>query len=74
LIFVAARGGVNSGSAYEHLDAGLPDGRYYYWLIEVENNGKETFYGPVSAVLGLDTPDMWPRLYLPLIQSGQPRP
>jgi uncharacterized repeat protein (TIGR01451 family) len=65
--FVAAEGRDGLGSAYQYLDADLPAGRYYYWLVEVENGGKETPYGPVDSLSGWDAADLPYRLYLPLV-------
>ncbi len=67
--FVPARGWLGLGATYQYLDAGLPPGLYSYWLIEVENSGRQTPYGPISASSGWDEAD-WPyRVYLPLIRK-----
>ncbi len=68
LVFVPAQGWLNLGAAYQVLDAGLPPGLTYYWLVEVENDGAETRYGPVSAWPGWNEADLPYRVYLPLLR------
>jgi uncharacterized repeat protein (TIGR01451 family) len=67
--FVAGRGGPSLGATYQYLDldAGLNAGPYYYWLEEIENGGRETAYGPVSASPGGQEIEMPYQVYLPLI-------
>ena len=45
---VPGRGTVNHSSQYEYEDAGLPSGTYYYRLLQIDNSGCSTYYGPVS--------------------------
>jgi uncharacterized repeat protein (TIGR01451 family) len=66
--FVPARGWGSLGAPYDYLDTDLPPGKYYYWLVEVENSGKQTIYGPINASPGWDTTDLPYHIYLPLIQ------
>ncbi len=55
--------GLVGGAVYTWYDADVEPGeRYFYRLQEVDVSGRNTFYGPVSAVV---TPVF--RLYLPLI-------
>jgi uncharacterized repeat protein (TIGR01451 family) len=68
LVFVPAQGWLNLGAAYQVLDVGLPPGLTYYWLVEVENDGAETRYGPVSAWPGWNEADLPYRVYLPLLR------
>jgi len=65
--FVAAQGWGGLGAVYSYLDADLPYGRYHYWLVEVENSGVMTPYGPVSAWPGWSDADRPYRVYLPLM-------
>ena len=66
--FIPAQGQFSLGTAYQYLDTSLPPGLYHYWLTEIENNGKQTTYDPVSARPGKNEADLPYRLYLPLIQ------
>ena len=68
--FIPSKGWYGLGAFYQYLDAALPLGRYYYWLIEVENDGKETAYGPVSTLSGWGEADLPYRIYLPLIRRN----
>ena len=57
-----ARGG---GATYVYEDTVPADGLWWYWLADVDTSGRETFHGPVSAGVGVNT---WShRLYLPLV-------
>jgi hypothetical protein len=39
------------GAAYSVRDQDIEPGtRYTYWLVEVDNSGQSTVYGPASAV------------------------
>jgi uncharacterized repeat protein (TIGR01451 family) len=69
--FVPAKGWGGFGATYQYLDAGLPSGQYYYWLVEVENGGQETSYGPVSAPSGWDEADLPYRIYLPILGNSK---
>jgi uncharacterized repeat protein (TIGR01451 family) len=66
--FVAGKGGHSFGATYQYLDTDLPPGLYHYWLVEVENSGKETTFGPVTASPGWDPADLPHRIYLPLVR------
>jgi hypothetical protein len=70
IAFVAAKGWWGLGARYEYYDAGLAKGVYHYWLVEVENSGKETAYGPVSTWSGWDEGDLPYRIFLPLVRQG----
>jgi hypothetical protein len=65
--FSAGKGRYGLGAAYQYLDADLPPGLYHYWLVEVENGGRETTYGPVNAWSGWGEGDLPYRIYLPVI-------
>jgi uncharacterized repeat protein (TIGR01451 family) len=65
--FIASQGWLVFGASYQYLDTDLPSGLYHYWLVEVENSGKETTYGPVSAGPGWDEADLPHRIYLPVL-------
>jgi uncharacterized repeat protein (TIGR01451 family) len=67
--FVPAKGWHSLGAAYQYLDPDLPAGEYYYWLVEVENSGTETAYGPVTVSAGGDAADMPHKIYLPLLRN-----
>jgi hypothetical protein len=43
--------GSSTGNAYSLVDAGLEPGRYFYWLEDVDLDGKATIHGPVLAEL-----------------------
>lgn len=62
---VPARGS-NGGAAYAVHDHG---GRAsdYYWLEEIETNGKRNLYGPVR-VSGVTNTQPQPKLYLPMVE------
>ena len=65
--FVAGKGAPSLSATYQYLDLNLPFGQYYYWLGEVENGGRETVYGPVSAFSGWTDADRPYRFYLPVV-------
>jgi uncharacterized repeat protein (TIGR01451 family) len=67
LAFIPSRDQHGLGAFYTYLDTALPLGLYHYWLIEVENGGQRTTYGPVNAWPGWSEADLPYRLYLPLI-------
>ncbi|MBI5805025.1 Ig-like domain-containing protein [candidate division TA06 bacterium] len=46
---VPGHGTVSYPSQYEFEDTGLPSGTYYYRLLQIDNSGKSTYYGPVSV-------------------------
>jgi hypothetical protein len=65
--FVPTESPFGGGSTYSFDDTDLADGRWWYWLGDLDTTGKETFHGPVSALVlpeGLDLPE---RVFLPLI-------
>jgi hypothetical protein len=59
--------GNGGGAEYTFLDDTVEPGQqYWYWLVEVDNEGFETRHGPVPATAGtLDAP--WHRIYLPVM-------
>ena len=66
LFFQPGRGSL-SGAEYAYLDKDvIGEQRYVYWLVEVDNEGRQTLYGPVSATAV--TLNAWQsQVYLPLI-------
>jgi len=64
--------GTGAGATYTHLDQeGDVEQRYWYWLVEVDNAGLETRYGPVTALFGVQGDgDGSYQLYLPLVTKG----
>ncbi|KAB8140778.1 DUF11 domain-containing protein [Chloroflexia bacterium SDU3-3] len=52
------------GGDYALWDRPPPEGRVYYWLIEVDANGREQRYGPVPS----QTTTATTQIYLPLVQ------
>ncbi len=66
--FIPAEGWGGFGAVYQYLDGDLPPGLYHYWLVEVENSGTRTTYGPTSAWSGSGVGDLPYRIYLPLIR------
>jgi hypothetical protein len=65
---IPSKGSPDAGATYQYLDDALPAGQYYYWLIEEENSGKRTTYGPISVWSNWDWAELPHRLFLPLIQ------
>ena len=65
LAFQPAQGS-ESGAEYAYVDRKVELAQpYWYWLVEVDDSGGRTRYGPVSATVGaLGT---WHRVYLPLV-------
>jgi hypothetical protein len=68
VIVLPARGWLDAGATYQYLDPGLAPGEYHYWLVEEENSGKRTVFGPVSATSGWDKADFPFKVYLLAIQ------
>jgi hypothetical protein len=66
--FVPAKGGSGAGASYQYLDTEVSPGLYHYWLVEVDNEGVQTAYGPISAWAGLDVADLPYQLFLPLVR------
>jgi uncharacterized repeat protein (TIGR01451 family) len=65
MTFQASQGS-GDGAEYTYLDKEVQPGQnYWYWLVEVDNEGTQTRYGPVSAIV--DTLALGHRLYLPLV-------
>jgi hypothetical protein len=67
--FVPTESPFGGGSTYSFDDTDLADGRWWYWLGDLDTTGKETFHGPVSALVlpaGLDLPE---RVFLPVVLS-----
>ncbi len=66
IAFLPSQGGMN-GAQYAYVDKAVEAGQaYWYWLVEVDNNGQETRYGPVTATPGL-LDGLWQRVFLPLV-------
>jgi hypothetical protein len=63
-----AQGWLNAGATYQYLDVALAPGEYHYWLVEEENNGKRTVYGPVSTWSGWNDADFPFKVFLLPIQ------
>ncbi len=57
-----ARGG---GATYVYTDTVPAEGLWWYWLADVDTQGRETLHGPVSAVVG--TAALPYRVFLPLV-------
>jgi uncharacterized repeat protein (TIGR01451 family)/fimbrial isopeptide formation D2 family protein len=57
-----ARGG---GATYVYNDTVPYDGVWWYWLADVDTQGRETLHGPVSARVGIAALPY--RVYLPLV-------
>jgi uncharacterized repeat protein (TIGR01451 family) len=56
------------GAEYDYLDTkASPDASYWYWLVDVDTLGQETFHGPVRALIG--TSAMPYKLYMPLLYA-----
>jgi hypothetical protein len=53
--FEPAGGG--SGHTYAYLDTPPSLGSWWYWLADVDTNGKETFHGPLRVDLNGDAPE-----------------
>ncbi len=71
LVFIpsSCRGNL-CGATYVYTDTtALPETAYWYWLVDVDTDGRETLHGPASAQLGLLMAKF--RLYLPLVLKAQ---
>jgi hypothetical protein len=68
IAFVPAQGWLGLGASYAYVDSDLTPKLYHYWLVEVENGGQETLYGPASASPGWGEADPPYQIYLPLIK------
>ncbi|MCS6911420.1 MAG: hypothetical protein NZM11_12765, partial [Anaerolineales bacterium] len=64
--FLPAAGNATGGATYRYLDNVPAVGRWWYWLVDVDTQGRETRHGPVST--GLGTEALPNRLFLPLIR------
>ncbi len=63
IAFIPAQGQGNTGGAYKYLDTNVRKGEtYFYWLVDIDLNGKETYHGPQPVYY---TPFF--NLYLPLV-------
>jgi uncharacterized repeat protein (TIGR01451 family)/fimbrial isopeptide formation D2 family protein len=62
----SAIGGGGFGAAYAYADTVPFEGVWWYWLADVDTQGRETLHGPLSARVGPDA--LLPnRLYLPIV-------
>jgi hypothetical protein len=58
------------GATYVYTDTtALPETAYWYWLVDVDTDGRETLHGPASAQVGLLMAKF--KLYLPLVLKAQ---
>lgn len=46
----AIRGGTGSGTTYSYLDTPPVDGRWWYWLADIDTHGIQTLYNPSIAI------------------------
>jgi hypothetical protein len=64
--YVPASGNGATGATYSYLDQAPAPGVWWYWLADVDTQGRETRHGPVSAGLGVE--NLLNRVFLPLIR------
>lgn len=64
----AAQGG-GSGATYSYVDTAPDDGTWWYWLADVDTQGREAFHAPINALAHSGTSSPF-RLYLPRVFSG----
>jgi len=57
----AIQGGTGSGTTYRTLDTPALNGRWWYWLADIDTQGVETLYSP-SIVIAMQTHFL---IYLP---------
>lgn len=58
------------GATYVYTDTtALPETAYWYWLVDVDTDGRQTRHGPASAQIGLLMAKF--KLYLPLVLKAQ---
>jgi len=63
IAFIPAQGQGHTGGAYSYLDTDVRKGEtYFYWLVDIDLDGVETYHGPQQAYY---TPFF--NLYLPLV-------
>ncbi|MEO6061889.1 MAG: ice-binding family protein [Thermoflexales bacterium] len=64
----AAQGGA-PGATYSYVDTAPDDGTWWYWLADVDTQGRETFHTPINAQAhsGSGLPF---RIYLPVVLNG----
>ena len=64
---VGATGTANAGSSYAYTDAGLAAGTYYYWLVELTDDGTEAqIAGPRAVVVGGSALTVKVRVFIPI--------
>jgi hypothetical protein len=62
--------GSGPGATYSYVDSVADDGLWWYWLADVDTQGRETLHGSALAVVGADALPF--RFYLPIILEGLP--
>ncbi|HLF27795.1 MAG TPA: SdrD B-like domain-containing protein [Anaerolineae bacterium] len=58
--------GNGPGATYAYVDTAPAEGIWWYWLADLDTQGRETLHSPVNAVVGLDAL-LTQRIYLPLV-------
>jgi hypothetical protein len=66
ITFVPAASTGATGAQYNYTDTAPDDGAWYYWLVDVDTNGVETWHGPVTTAI-VPTGPLPHKLFLPLI-------
>jgi len=64
----AAQGGV-AGATYSYVDTAPDDGTWWYWLADVDTQGREAFHAPINALAHSGTGSPF-RIYLPMAFNG----
>jgi uncharacterized repeat protein (TIGR01451 family)/fimbrial isopeptide formation D2 family protein len=64
--FLPAAGNGVGGATYRYVDNAPASGVWWYWLADVDMQGRETRHGPTSAGVGVE--NLLNRVYLPLIR------
>jgi hypothetical protein len=64
----AIQGGTGSGATYDYVDTPPVDGRWWYWLADIDTQGIETLHNPSVAI----AMQVQFRLYLPWTGRHQP--
>jgi len=59
--------GSSSGGTYAYVDTAPYDGTWWYWLADIDTQGRETLHMPVSAIVQLLGSL---QIYLPLVANG----
>ena len=64
---IGATGTTNAGSSYAYTDAGLSAGTYYYWLVELTEDGTEAqIAGPREVVVGGSAQARTRKVFIPI--------